>query len=157
MPEPPTYDRRHEEHCVAMEIYQEGVEAYWDELETEDLQLNLIHATGVDREVILELLEVRGMTARSVLSVMSGRELLAHFRDMTDLELLECSDGAARSEWDTRIYDALRYEITIRWRQLMATLPISGDLETVDVLAAEANLSRPFAGIARDLVSESSK
>jgi hypothetical protein len=60
MPEPATFDARHEAYCRDEERRREGLTAYYEQLDTEDLLINLRLATGVDRAVILELLEARG-------------------------------------------------------------------------------------------------
>lgn len=130
-----TIDHRHEEHVTTMEIYLEGLEAHWDDFETEDLLLNLIHATGEDRAVILELLEVRGMKA---VKQMSEKERCDHFNGLTNDQMREATfTPEALGEWDRLTWMALALAAISRLNGLIG----EPDLETVDVLAAQRRMS----------------
>ena len=54
-----THDARCEPHAAWCEARNERLAEYYDQFDTEDLELNLLHATGADREIMLEILEAR--------------------------------------------------------------------------------------------------
>lgn len=61
MPEPATHDAQHEAYCLAEAFRRECLLAYYEQLDTEDLLLNLRCASGAEREVLTEVLEGRSV------------------------------------------------------------------------------------------------
>jgi hypothetical protein len=142
VPEPATFDARHEAFCRDEEIRREGLRAYCEQLDTEDLVLNLRLSSGAEREVMGDVLEGRGVKAAanqhgtSVVS-MSHSQLFDHFRALSNDDLLEACDTLFGACHEPAVRSAICYEVAYRWRQTLPVRPCDCDLETVDVLAVQ--------------------